>query len=258
MRAGVDAVLLDIDDTLVDTQASFRAGMSAVAQRYLPHVGADGPHRAYAHWVTDRAGHYSRYTAGEIDFLEQRRRRAAALHADLGGRALDAPAFVTWNEVYETAFTAAWSSSPGAAQLLDSLVGAGVPIGAVTNAETSYQRRKLAATGLEVLPVLVGTDTLGVGKPDPRVFLHACHLLGTAAGRTVYVGNDLQVDARAARAAGLIAVWLDQAAGRRASHREDHLRPPIRTGGAVAITCAERDFVAVPDLAAVRVWLGLS
>jgi putative hydrolase of the HAD superfamily len=58
--------------------------------------------------------------------------------------------------------------------------------------------------------VLVGVDTLGVGKPDPRVFAEACRRLGTAPGRTAYVGDELDVDARAATAAGLLGIWLDR------------------------------------------------
>jgi putative hydrolase of the HAD superfamily len=58
------------------------------------------------------------------------------------------------------------------------------------------------------VPLLVGVDTLGFGKPDPRVFAEACRRLGTEPARTAYVGDELDVDARAAVAAGLRGVWL--------------------------------------------------
>ena len=63
--------------------------------------------------------------------------------------------------------------------------------------------------------MLVGVDTLGFGKPDPRVFVEACRRLGTAPERTAYVGDELDVDAVAARAAGLLGIWVDRPGGRR-------------------------------------------
>ena len=58
-------------------------------------------------------------------------------------------------------------------------------------------------------------DTLGFGKPDPRVFLEACRRLGTDPARTAYVGDEPDVDAAAARDAGLVGVWLDRPGARR-------------------------------------------
>ena len=210
MRPGVDAVLLDIDDTMVDTRQGFVAGMLAVADVYLSHLGASRSAAALEHWVRDPGGYFAAFTRNELEFDEQRRLRAVAMHRDLGGPNLDDELFVAWNRTYEDAFRLAWVALPGAVELLSALVAARLPFGAVTNARVDYQVDKLARTGLAALPVLVGTDTLGVGKPDPRVFLHACELLGAPPGRTVYVGNDLPVDAEGAIAAGLLGVWFDR------------------------------------------------
>ncbi|MCE1178865.1 MAG: HAD family hydrolase [Micrococcales bacterium] len=57
---------------------------------------------------------------------------------------------------------------------------------------------------------LVTKDTLGFGKPDGRVFRHACGLLGRDPGDVVYVGDELDFDAIGARDAGLVGVWLDR------------------------------------------------
>ena len=240
MRAGVEAVLLDIDDTLVDTRAGFTAGMRAVARTYLGHLGDGGPSRALEHWVSDPGAHFAAFTRGEVDFEQQRRARAERLHRDLGAVALDGPGFARWNRTYEDAFRDAWVALPGAVDLVTALEASSprLPFGALTNAQVAYQRDKLVRTGLAAVPVLVGTDTLGLGKPDPRVFHHACALLGARPHRTVYVGNDLAVDAQAAVAAGLQGVWFD---------RGHDSAPPPPSGLPV-----------VRSLAELTAWLGLT
>jgi putative hydrolase of the HAD superfamily len=103
---------------------------------------------------------------------------------------------------------------------------AGLPMVAVTNMLTSYQVAKLDAVGLAgALQAVVGLDVVGVGKPDPRPFLHACALLAVEPGEAAYVGDELDVDARAARDAGLVGVWLD----RHGSGAEPGDVPVVRT-----------------------------
>jgi putative hydrolase of the HAD superfamily len=207
----IRAVLLDIDDTVVDTRWAFRAALAHVVSTWLPHLDQPGEEAAVAHWVADPAGHFRQYTAGAIDFATQRRLRAHDLHASFGGRPLDAGSYARWERGYEAAFRAAWRLTPDALPLFDALAAAGLAVGAVTNSETRYQRDKLAAVGLaDRLPVLVGVDDLGRGKPDPEVFQLACARLQVSPGEAAYVGDELDVDARGARDAGLLGIWLDR------------------------------------------------
>ena len=207
----VRAVLVDIDDTLVDTRRAFRAAIAHVVREWLPHLDADDREAALQHWVHDPSGHFRAYTRGEVDFRTQRRRRAAELHAMFGGALLDPAGCERWDAGYEGAFRAAWHACPDAAGFLDALGKAGLPVGAVTNMLSDYQRDKLAALGLLArVPVVVGVEAVGVGKPAARVFHHACALLRVRPGEVAYVGDELDVDARAARDAGLLGVWLDR------------------------------------------------
>jgi putative hydrolase of the HAD superfamily len=118
--------------------------------------------------------------------------------------------------VFDRGFRAAWSAHDDVDEVLERLVTAGMHVGALTNAAIAYQSDKLERTGLaDRVPLLVGVDTLGFGKPDPRVFVEACRRLGTEPGRTAYVGDELDVDARAASDAGLVGIWLDRPGARR-------------------------------------------
>jgi putative hydrolase of the HAD superfamily len=49
------------------------------------------------------------------------------------------------------------------------------------------------------------------GKPDPALFHIACRELGCAPEETVHLGDDIELDIRGARAAGLHTVWMNRA-----------------------------------------------
>ena len=212
----VDGVLFDIDDTLVDTRGAFGQALREVAAAYLPTVQDERHAEVLAMWRADANGHYARYTRGEVGYQEQRMARANELQATFGGGLLDDAGFQAWNGVFERGFADAWAAHPEVTDVVDQLIAAGLAVGALSNAGVAYQASKLVRTGLgDRVPMLVGVDTLGVGKPDPRVFYEACRRLGTEPGRTAYVGDELDVDARAAVAAGLRGIWVDRPGPRR-------------------------------------------
>lgn len=217
----IRGVLFDVDDTLVDTRTAFAAAVSAVAERFLPHVRADRHADLVAAWRRDDGGYFRAYTRGELDFRGQRHARANHLHLAFGGRPLDRPAFDVWTAIFEEALGGAWRAHHDAAAAVADIGARGLAIGALSNSEVSYQERKLARSGLGHVRLLVGLDTLGVGKPDPRVFHEACRRLGTEPAETVYVGDELDVDARAAVQAGLVGVWLDRPGSRRGGSFEE-------------------------------------
>lgn len=220
---GIEGVLFDIDDTLLNTRAAFGAALEAVCDSFLPHLDDAGRTAVLALWRADPSGFYRRHTAGELTQREQRLLRAREVHARFGGPDLDQDGFDSWDAVFSAAFEAGWARYPEAALATGTLAVAGYPLGALTNAPQELSRRKLERMLLaDQVPLLVSLDTFGVGKPDPRVFLEACRLLGTRPAETIYVGDELDNDALAAQRAGLRGVWLDRPGGRRGGgHLED-------------------------------------
>jgi putative hydrolase of the HAD superfamily len=69
----------------------------------------------------------------------------------------------------------------------------------------------------------VAAPSFGVAKPDPRIFLEACRLLGVAPGEAVYVGDDLLLDVAGAQGAGLRAVWMNRVGKR--NEAPEQVRP---------------------------------
>ena len=61
----------------------------------------------------------------------------------------------------------------------------------------------IKAMGLaEDFPVIIGPDTIGIGKPDPAPYHEACWRIGLEAGETMMIG-DSRTDILTARAAGV-------------------------------------------------------
>ena len=175
--------------------------------------------------------------------VAQRRARANELQETFGGELLDEDAYPAWDALFEEGLQAVWAAHDDAARVVDELRAAGVAVGALSNAPVAYQLRKLEHAGLDSVPLLVGLDTLGFGKPDPRVFLEACRLLGTDPARTAYIGDELDIDAQAAVSAGLVGIWLDRPGSRRLEISDDDV--------------AAAGVLVVPDLDQLPAALGL-
>ncbi|MCK1798468.1 HAD family phosphatase [Streptomyces sp. XM4193] len=173
-----DALLCDMDGTLVDTEDSWLETVSGLLREYgQPHDPAV---------VREFAGLP----------LES----AARLLAGRARRPADAVA-----ERLHHGFTARVSTGvrlkPGAAELLDRAAALGVPIALVTASEREVTDRVLHTLGASRFALSVANGETARGKPHPDPYLAACRLLGAAPGRCLAV-EDTPVGVRAALAAG--------------------------------------------------------
>ena len=75
---------------------------------------------------------------------------------------------------------------------------------ALTNGNADVARVGLGA----YFHAVVAAHEFDVGKPDPLIFLHACRAAGVEPAEVLHVGDDLELDVLAARAAGLQAAWV--------------------------------------------------
>ncbi|MEV7601160.1 HAD family hydrolase [Kitasatospora sp. NPDC089797] len=212
----IKGVLFDIDDTLFDYTGTERAGILA----HLYDTGLldllPAPQDAATLWHTVMRTQYARYLAGELTFHGQQYERTRRFLAHLGrpgaDHLTDAQA-ATWFAGYAAHRDAARHAFPDALPALTRLAPH-YRLGAVSNADTDQQRRKLAAVGLldHLGDALVCSDRHGQPKPAPGIFHAGCAALGLPPHQVAYVGDDYALDAEGAHAAGLHAYWLDRAA----------------------------------------------
>lgn len=206
-RRVVDAVLLDVDDTLLTTESAMVSAGSVALRTLWPDLADRDATHGSRLFRDDPWGHFRAFTRGEVTFEQMRQGRLEGV-ADALGRTLPPRAQPIYEDAFRPAFEASLQLYDDVPAFLDRCRAVGLPVGLLTNSSGDYTERKLAAVGLtgRVGPV-VTRDTLGFGKPDPRAFHHACMLLGTDPARTAYAGDELDVDAIGAHAAGLQA-WL--------------------------------------------------
>ena len=206
---GAEALLLDVDDTIVDTrEAMVAAGTQALGAVW---PGRDADHRAMAErYYADPERWFPRYASGAIAFEAMRSGRLAEVATAFGAR-LAPDAYGTFEEAYAPAFRAAQRLFPDVPHLLATAEAAGLPVALLTNSASAPTQVKLEALELAArFDVVVTTDTLGFGKPDPRVYREACRLVGVHPDAVVCIGDSIAWDVLGARDAGLRALWLDR------------------------------------------------
>lgn len=183
MEMRYEAVVFDLDGTLVDSAPDMAAALNAV-------MGEIGLAPFTLAEVTSFVGSGARILV---------RRALAARGADGVDETEMLGRFIAQ---YESKLDGETRPYPGVMEMLVRLSGAGLKLGLCTNKPEGPARGVCAALGLDAhLPVIVGGDTLPVLKPDPAPLLHACKALAAAPGATLYVG-DSETDYATARAAG--------------------------------------------------------
>lgn len=189
LRFDVDAAIVDLDGTLVDTVGDFEAALNpALAELGYAPVGRD----FIARTVGKGSEHLLRMTLAEagapaslVDAAWQRYQRH---YLAINGR---------HSAVY-----------PGAAEGLRALRDRGLRLACITNKPEAFMRPLLAAKDLaRWFDGAWGGDAFAHKKPHPEPLLRACRALGTLPARTLMVG-DSSNDAAAARAAGCPVVLV--------------------------------------------------
>ena len=179
------AVLVDLDGTLVDSTGPVRRAWEGFAVRH----GLD-PEEVH------------RFAQGRPS---RESIRLLAPDSDLEAES----AAVEEVEVTDTDGVVAL---PGAARLLASER----PLAIVTSCSTALAHARLNAAGLPVPDVLVSSDGLERGKPDPACFLIAARSLEIEPHRCVVI-EDAPAGIRAGRAAGASVIAV------RTTHADDEL-----------------------------------
>ena len=190
-EAAIDAAILDLDGTLIDTIGDFLVALN----RMLGELGLPSVEREFIeHTVGKGSEHLIHSTLGQVG-------------AD--SAALYAPAFARYQHHYAAVNGQYARVYPGVVEGLTRLSRQGRKLACLTNKPTAFARALLRAKGLDrFFAEVFGGDAFERKKPDPLPLLKTCAALGSLPARTLMIG-DSSNDARAARAADCPVVLVN-------------------------------------------------
>ena len=155
--ARAEAVLCDMDGTLVDSSAVVESMWSSFARDY---------------GMSERFDEIMAYSPGRTG-LDTIRRFLPELTAE--EQAAIYKRFAR-EEIVRTAGRMA--EIPGAAALVTALIKVGVPLALVTSAPIELMRVRMEEAGVPIPPAVVSAGDVERGKPDPAPYLKAAEILG--------------------------------------------------------------------------------
>jgi phosphoglycolate phosphatase len=185
----IEAAIVDLDGTLVDTLGDFAAALDAV----LGELALPGVERAFIERTVGKGSeHLIRSTLAAVG----------------GDPALYDQAWTLYQRHYLAINGRHATVYPGVSEGLDAMAARGLRLVCLTNKPTAFARPLLERRHLlDRFAAVFGGDAFERRKPDPLPLLKACEVLGTPPARTLMVG-DSSNDARAARAAGCPVVLV--------------------------------------------------
>jgi putative hydrolase of the HAD superfamily len=204
------ALFFDLDDTLIDDNASTLRSLTLVIEQVLlPALPELDPDAFFAGY---RRVSLEYWESGEVRTEDQATSRLYLWRQTLTnfGYADEALAVRA-----RDAYTILRDEKPllfdDALPVLAQLHGR-YPMAIITNGGAQGQRSKLANAGLtHFFEAIVTSDDFGSSKPDPAIFHHASDLLGVAPAQAWHTGDSRGNDIKGALAAGLGGVvWMNR------------------------------------------------
>jgi putative hydrolase of the HAD superfamily len=206
----IEIVLFDLDDTLHDDTYAYHNAAEEVAREVAAEHGIDAL-ALKAAYIAQAEGFWHRLSAADLKV------KLASIRASMWQTALESVGVVDDPELarrsaqrYNAYRVKYFTLFPGAVDLLRGLRDRSVKLGIVTNGLSETHREKIALLQIsEYFDAIFLSDEVGMVKPDPLLFAHACRTLGGAPAHAAMVGDRYDRDIRGALEAGLYTIWLN-------------------------------------------------
>jgi putative hydrolase of the HAD superfamily len=206
----IDTVLFDLDDTLHDDTAAYKRAARRVAEEAAAERGADAE-RLFAAYVAQASGFWKKLSVEHLTTpIHDARTQLWSDALVSAGIPLDVALAERCAERYTRYRAGMLELAPGALDVVRALRERGCKLGIVTNGFAATHHEKVDRLGLRpYVDALFLADEMGMVKPDPEIFRHACRTLGSEPARTAMVGDRYDRDVVGAAEAGLFTVLID-------------------------------------------------
>jgi putative hydrolase of the HAD superfamily len=110
---------------------------------------------------------------------------------------------------YDLCFSGFCREKEGALNAVKELKNMGLILGLVSNGRSPFQERNFHALGVSHLfDTIIVSESVGVRKPERRIFDLACEKTGVSALETVFVGDNPKADIDGANNCGMYTVFV--------------------------------------------------
>jgi phosphoglycolate phosphatase len=203
----VEACMIDLDGTLVDTMGDF----DAVVALMLKDLGLPALDRVHLEGMVGKGSEHL------IQSVLQRQKPLNDPKAEPPSEAELKQAWHIYQAHYQRVNGQASAVFPGVMAGLQGLAAMGLPMACLTNKPRDLAQKLLQQKGLsEFFQVVFGGDSFERKKPDPLPLIKTCEFLGYLPYQVLMIGDSTN-DAQAAQAAGCPVVLL--------SHGYNHGQP---------------------------------
>ncbi|EFH88469.1 HAD family hydrolase [Ktedonobacter racemifer] len=231
----VQAIIFDLDETLIEdrqaTQCALRkaclyaqarvqldsARLRIDAYRHAKLLWAEAPTYAYCYAIGISAseGMWGRFE-GEAPDLQALFQWAPVFQQLLWKRALAEQDII--NDALAEALAACFREERRSCYRVFSDVEAALStlkqryaLALLTNGAPDLQREKIRASGLEsYFDTIAVSGEVGIGKPEPEIFVHVLRELGVAPEQAVMVGDSLPRDIAGSYHSGMRGMWINR------------------------------------------------
>ncbi len=122
---------------------------------------------------------------------------------------------VCWEDLLEdylANFKESCEPFPNLISMLENLKKKDYQLGMITNGKAQFQADSIEGLGIKsYFDVILISEKVGLKKPDVRIFEKALREMNVSADKSIYIGDHPENDVKAARQAGMKAVWKKDA-----------------------------------------------
>ena len=189
----IQAVIFDLDGTLLDRDSSLKSFVAAQWERLpaLEHINQKNYIQRFIE--LDNRGHVWKDKVYQSLVKEFKITK------------------ITWQDLlndYETQFINHCIPFPHLLETLTLLREQNYLLGMITNGRTVFQSRSIQGLGIKnYFDTILISETEQIRKPQPEIFHTAVSRLKATVETSVYIGDNPQADIIGAKRAGLRAIW---------------------------------------------------
>jgi len=203
------AVFFDIDRTLLDHNKAEKCGIEDIYKKnktLFSHMPFPSFHSL---WSEESEKYMQQYLAGQISFEKQRIKRLQAVFKQFQVELSPSEALNVFSH-YLSIYEDSWQCFNDVLPCLNELQ-ASYQLGIISNGNHDQQIKKLnKLTIFDYFKHVITSGSLGVSKPDERIFLAACNASNLEPKNIVYVGDNYETDIVPARALGIETILIDR------------------------------------------------